>query len=111
VKRGACTGAREDWTGLFDAAEHGTLFLDEIGELALESQPKLFAAAVTRKVIAATNRSLEEALRDHQFRPHLSSRLNLLRIELPPLTWLAQCSVVDRSHLTAHDPRRRSRRR
>ncbi len=100
VKRGAFTDAREDRPGLFVAAENGTLFLDEIGELALDSQPKLLAAVETRKVravgesrqtavnarlIAATNRSLEEALRAHQFRPDLYYRLNVIRIELPPL--------------------------
>lgn len=100
VKRGAFTDAREDRAGLFVVAEQGTLFLDEIGELALESQPKLLAAVETRKVravgeskltpvsarlIAATNRSLEEALRSHQFRPDLYYRLNVIRIELPPL--------------------------
>ncbi len=100
VKRGAYTDAREDRTGLFVAAEDGTLLLDEIGELPLESQPKLLAAVETRKVravgetrqtavnarvIAATNRSLEEAVRDRAFRSDLYYRLNVIRIELPPL--------------------------
>lgn len=100
VKRGAFTDAREDRPGLFVAAQAGTLFLDEIGELALESQPKLLAAVETKKIravgdsrqtpvsarlVAATNRSLEEALRAHQFRPDLYYRLNVIRIELPPL--------------------------
>jgi DNA-binding NtrC family response regulator len=100
VKKGAFTDAREDRPGLFVAAQDGTLFLDEIGELPLESQPKLLSAVETRKVralgdakqtavnarlIAATNRSLEEALRSNQFRPDLYYRLNVIRIEIPPL--------------------------
>ena len=100
VKRGAFTDAREDRAGLFLAAQNGTLFLDEIGELPMESQPKLLSAVETRKVrpvgdsrpvavtarlIAATNRSLEDALRTQHFRPDLYYRLNVLRIELPPL--------------------------
>ncbi|MDP1828609.1 MAG: sigma-54 dependent transcriptional regulator [Archangium sp.] len=100
VRKGAFTDAREDRPGLFVEAEAGTLFLDEIGELPLESQPKLLAAVETRKIravgsskqttvdarlIAATNRSLEDALRNHQFRPDLYYRLNVIRIEIPPL--------------------------
>ncbi len=100
VKKGAFTDAREDRPGLFLAAQNGTLFLDEIGELPLESQPKLLSAVETRRIrrvgdskqtavnarlIAATNRSLEKALRDHQFRPDLYYRLNVIRVEIPPL--------------------------
>jgi DNA-binding NtrC family response regulator len=100
VKKGAFTDAKEDRPGLFVAAKDGTLFLDEIGELSLESQPKLLSVVETRKIralgdskqtpvnarlIAATNRSLEEALRANQFRPDLYYRLNVIRVEIPPL--------------------------
>jgi DNA-binding NtrC family response regulator len=100
VKRGAYTDAREDRPGLFREAAAGTLFLDEVGELPLEAQPKLLSAVETGKVravgdsravavdarlVAATNRPLEEALRTHDFRPDLYYRLNVLRIEVPPL--------------------------
>jgi DNA-binding NtrC family response regulator len=100
VKRGAYTDAREDRPGLFREAAGGTLFLDEVGELPLEAQPKLLSAvetgrvrpvgdsravAVDARLVAATNRPLEEALRTHDFRPDLYYRLNVLRIEVPPL--------------------------
>lgn len=100
VRRGAFTDAREDRPGLFAQASSGTLFLDEIGEMPLESQPKLLQAletgrvravgaatetAVDLRLIAATNRPLEEALRERRFRPDLYYRLNVIRIELPPL--------------------------
>jgi DNA-binding NtrC family response regulator len=100
AKRGAFTDAKEDRAGVFEQAHRGTLFLDEIGELAIESQPKLLAALESRvvrplgatsdvpadvRIIAATNRPLEEALRERKFRPDLYHRLNVVRIEVPPL--------------------------
>ena len=100
VRRGAFTDAREDRAGAFVAAADGTLFLDEVGELSLEVQAKLLhtlesrrvrplgstsETAVRARVIAATNRPLEHLLRDGQFRPDLYYRLNVIRIELPPL--------------------------
>lgn len=100
VRKGAFTDAKEDRQGLFVAAKNGTIFLDEIGELSLESQPKLLSVVETRKIrpvgdskqipvnarlIAATNRSLEDALRANQFRPDLYYRLNVIRVEIPPL--------------------------
>jgi DNA-binding NtrC family response regulator len=100
VRRGAFTDAREDRAGAFVAAADGTLFLDEVGELGLEVQAKLLHTLESRRVrplgatsetpvgarvIAATNRPLENLLRDGQFRPDLYYRLNVIRIELPPL--------------------------
>jgi len=100
VRRGAYTDAREDRDGLFVRASGGTLFLDEVAELPIESQPKLLQAlesghvrpvGATREVpadarlVAATNRPLEEALRERRFRPDLYYRLDVIRIEVPPL--------------------------
>jgi DNA-binding NtrC family response regulator len=100
VRRGAFTDAREDRPGAFAAAADGTLFLDECGELSLETQAKLLHALESgrvralgatsetpfrARVIAATNRPLERLLRDGAFRPDLYYRLNVIRIELPPL--------------------------
>ncbi len=100
VRRGAFTDAREDRAGAFVAASGGTLFLDEIGELPLEVQAKLLQALESgtvrplgttssipfeARLIAATNRPLEEMLRDGSFRADLYYRLNVVRIEVPPL--------------------------
>jgi len=100
VKRGAYTDAREDRAGLFVQADGGTLFLDEIADMPTEAQPKLLLALETgsvrpigasdeRKVdvrlIAATNRPLEEALREKRIRADLYHRLNVIRIEIPAL--------------------------
>jgi DNA-binding NtrC family response regulator len=99
VRKGAFTDARSDRPGLFVEAAGGTLFLDEIGEMPVETQAKLLQALETGRVwplgggevevdvrvLAATNRPLEEALRDRRFRPDLYCRLNVIRIELPPL--------------------------
>lgn len=100
VRRGAFTDAKTDRPGLFEQADGGTLFLDEIAELPLDSQPKLLQVLESAKVrpigasaeipvdvrlIAATNRSLEEELRERRFRPDLYYRLNVIRLEVPPL--------------------------
>jgi DNA-binding NtrC family response regulator len=100
VRRGAFTDAREDRAGVFEQAHNGSLFLDEIGELSLELQPKLLQVLESNQVrplgaksevpadvriLAATNRPLEDALRDKTFRTDLFHRLNVLRIEIPPL--------------------------
>ncbi|NIR45403.1 MAG: sigma-54-dependent Fis family transcriptional regulator [Gemmatimonadetes bacterium] len=98
--KGAFTGADRDKEGLFEAADGGTLFLDEVGDLAPAAQAKLLRAleerAVirvgdtrTRKVdvrlIAATNRRLEELADADAFREDLLYRLRVVTIEMPPL--------------------------
>ena len=99
-KKGAFTGAYEDRIGLFEQANGGTIFLDEIGETSPAFQVKLLrvlqegeirplGARLTRKVdvrvIAATNRNLEEDVRDKHFRRDLFYRLAAFPIHLPPL--------------------------
>jgi len=98
--RGAFTGAVGETWGKVKAAEGGTLFLDEIGELPLEIQPKLLRLLQEReyervgdpkprkanvRVIAATNRRLEDLVKEGKFREDLYYRLNVITIELPPL--------------------------
>lgn len=99
-KKGAFTGAVADRPGLFEQAEGGTLFLDEIGELPLQLQTKLLRVlqekefrrvgdSVVRKsdvrVLAASNRNLEEQARDGNFREDLFYRINVVQIVMPPL--------------------------
>jgi two-component system, NtrC family, response regulator AtoC len=98
--KGAFTGAVKSKTGLFQAADGGTILLDEIGELPLEMQAKLLRVlqekevrpvgsnenvSVNVRVVAATNRDLEAAFREGTFRKDLFFRLNVVRIDLPPL--------------------------
>jgi formate hydrogenlyase transcriptional activator len=98
--KGAFTGALERRVGRFELAHGGTIFLDEIGELSLETQVKLLRVLqehefepvgsshplrVDVRVIAATNRSLREAIKGGLFRQDLFYRLNVFPIELPPL--------------------------
>lgn len=99
-ERGAFTDARSLKKGLFELAAGGTLFLDEISDLPADLQPKLLRALEERRVrrlggfreievrcrvVAATNRSLEHDVADGKFREDLFYRLNVLRLELPPL--------------------------
>jgi two-component system response regulator GlrR len=98
--RGAFTGAGMARAGSFEAAAGGTMFLDEIGELPLDMQPKLLRALEERiikrvgsvdpiqldvRMIAATNRNLRQAVNRGTFRADLYFRLNIVRIEVPPL--------------------------
>jgi DNA-binding NtrC family response regulator len=100
ARKGAFTDAKENRAGRFVEADRGTLFLDEIAQMPLDTQAKLLLAletgrvrplggngetAVDVRIIAATNRSLEEALRERRFRPDLYYRLNVIRLDLPPL--------------------------
>ena len=99
-KKGSFTGAVQDKMGLFEAAEGGTLFLDEVGELPLNIQVKLLRALQERiirpvgstenikvdlRIIAATNRNLEEMVDEGTFRQDLYYRLNVINITAPPL--------------------------
>ncbi len=98
--RGSFTGATVNHQGLFEAASGGTLFLDEIGDMALSTQAKLLrtlqegevrpvgstrTVKVNARVVAATNADLERMCRDGTFRQDLYYRLNVVRIEVPPL--------------------------
>jgi two-component system response regulator PilR (NtrC family) len=99
-KKGAFTGAVADKPGLFQQAAGGTLFLDEIGELGLGLQVKLLRGLQERRVkpvggteeievdvrvVAATNRELEEEVARGAFRQDLYYRLNVIEVRLPPL--------------------------
>jgi two-component system nitrogen regulation response regulator NtrX len=99
-ERGAFTGATERRLGRFELAHGGTLFLDEVGDLSQEAQAKLLrtletgelqrigAEAVMRidaRVVAATNRQLDDAVSNGAFREDLFFRLNVFPIQLPPL--------------------------
>ena len=99
-ERGAFTGAYEERQGRFEAANGGTLFLDEIGELALPVQAKLLRAIENRaierlgsttpiqvdvRIVAATNRDLDEMVEDSLFRPDLYDRLNVMVVQMPSL--------------------------
>jgi formate hydrogenlyase transcriptional activator len=99
-ERGSFTGAFERRIGKFELANNGTLFLDEIGEMTLEMQAKLLRVLQDReiervggknsikidvRIIAATNRNLEEEVRAGRFRSDLYYRLNVFPILLPPL--------------------------
>jgi DNA-binding NtrC family response regulator len=98
--KGAFTGAGQSKQGLIEAAEGGTLFLDEIGDLPVDLQSKLLRALQEReikpvgatervpisvRVISATNRDLDAAVRNGKFRQDLYFRLNVVQIKLPPL--------------------------
>lgn len=98
--KGAFTGAVSQKKGLFEAADKGTIFFDEISSLNLETQAKLLRVMQDRefmrlggtktirvdvRVIAATNSDLEELIEKRTFREDLFYRLNVIKIELPPL--------------------------
>jgi transcriptional regulator with PAS, ATPase and Fis domain len=99
-KRGAFTGAIKDKPGRFALASGGTLFLDEIGDLSLFAQTSLLRVfqeyvyeplggthqeRTDARIILATNKDLREEIRKGVFRPDLYYRINVLRLELPPL--------------------------
>jgi DNA-binding NtrC family response regulator len=99
-ERGAFTDARQQKRGLLEQADEGTVFLDEIGEMTPGLQAKLLRfleektfrrvggsadIRVDVRVVAATNRNLEDHVREGKFRQDLYYRLNVLRVEVPPL--------------------------
>ena len=98
--KGAFTGATQSKPGLLAIAEGGTVFLDEVGELSVDLQAKLLRALqekeirpvgstkqvpISVRILAATNRDLEQAVAQGQFRRDLYFRLNVLSLRLPPL--------------------------
>jgi two-component system response regulator GlrR len=99
-RKGAFTGAEQDRMGALESAHQGTIFLDEIGELDLSIQPKLLRLLENREIkrlgenhyrpvdvrlIAATNRDLEDEVRAGRFREDLYYRLSVLRVRMPAL--------------------------
>ena len=99
-RKGAFSSAIADRKGAFEEAEGGSLFLDEIGEMPLNMQPRLLrvleykevkrigeniAKTVDVRIIAATNKKLEQEVSAGRFRADLFERLNVVRLELPPL--------------------------
>jgi DNA-binding NtrC family response regulator len=98
--RGAYTGADRDRMGVFEAANHGTVFLDEIGDIELNFQLKMLrflqereirplgsprSKSVDVRVLAATNRDLQKLVDEGKFREDLWFRVNVVRIQVPPL--------------------------
>jgi formate hydrogenlyase transcriptional activator len=99
-EKGAFTGSSERQVGRFELADNGTLFLDEIGEMPMELQTKLLRVIqdgeferlgspktikVNVRIVASTNRNLEEEIRQGRFREDLFYRLNVFPITIPPL--------------------------
>lgn len=99
-ERGSFTGATQQRIGIFEQCDGGTIFLDEIGDMALPTQTKILRALqegeiqrvggsgtikVKVRLIAATNKNLEEMVEKRTFREDLYYRLNVMRIKLPPL--------------------------
>ncbi len=98
--KGSFTGAVADRAGKFEQADGGTLFLDEIGDMSFSAQAKVLrvleqgvvvrvggsrSLRVDVRVVAATNKDLDEEIRDDRFREDLYYRLNVVPVELPPL--------------------------
>ncbi|MCP4405191.1 MAG: sigma-54-dependent Fis family transcriptional regulator, partial [bacterium] len=131
-EKGAFTGAVSRRKGRFEVADGGTIFLDEIGEISLAVQAKLLRVlqeqqfeplgssktmTVNIRIIAATNRNLEEEIQEGRFREDLFYRLNVFPISVPPLRerkedipllaehFLAQYSQKHRRRITGFNPR------
>jgi len=112
-KKGAFTGSISDRIGRFGLADHGTLFLDEIGDMPLELQVKLLRVLedgvvqplgggetkVDVRIVAATNRKLEEMMLQGKFREDLFYRLNVLPIKIPSLCQRANDIPILIEHL------------
>ncbi|MEP7164359.1 MAG: sigma 54-interacting transcriptional regulator [Ferruginibacter sp.] len=120
-EKGAFTGAMERKIGRFELADGGTIFLDEIGELPVELQAKLLRVLqegeferlgnprtmkVNVRVIAATNRNLEQAIEKKEFREDLYYRLNVFPITCPPLRERKEdIPLLVKHFLQKHEPR------
>jgi two-component system nitrogen regulation response regulator NtrX len=115
-ERGAFTGATERRLGRFELAHEGTLFLDEVGDLSGEAQAKLLrtlesgelqrigaerSLRVDVRMVAATNRRLEEEVQEGRFREDLFFRLNVFPLHLPPLRERMEDLPALVTHLTA----------
>ncbi|MFY9823710.1 MAG: sigma 54-interacting transcriptional regulator [Thermoanaerobaculia bacterium] len=124
-EKGAFTGAVDRKTGRIEAAEGGTLFLDEVGELPPRLQAKLLRVLQEReyervggtrplkadvRVVAATNRDLEKAMREGTFREDLFYRLNVITLMLPALRERREDIALLASHFAALFSRRLGRR-
>src|SRR5437762_11570751 len=124
-ERGAFTGAIARRIGRFELAQNGTLLLDEIGDLPLELQPKLLRVLEAQeferigsthtirsdvRIIAATNRPLEELVEVGEFRADLYYRLNVFPIDLPPLRERAEDIPLPVRHFVMHHARKLGRR-
>ncbi|MBK8481179.1 MAG: sigma-54-dependent Fis family transcriptional regulator [Proteobacteria bacterium] len=123
--KGAFTGATADHPGLFVAADQGSIFLDEVGDISPAMQAKLLrtlqegevrpvGAIRTRlvdvRVIAATNRNLEREAQQGRFREDLFYRLNVVRIEVPPLRERGEDVLLLAEHLLRKHAQRMGRR-
>lgn len=122
--KGAFTGAHEDRTGHFEAADGGDLFLDEVGDMPLAAQAKVLRALETHevmrvgdsrtrrvdiRVIAATNADLAEAVEQKSFRLDLFYRLNVVPLRVPPLRERAEDVPLIARHLLERQAERLGR--
>ncbi len=122
-EKGAFTGASTRKIGLLETAEGSTLFLDEVGDMPLSLQAKLLRALQEReirrvggvssipvdiRIIAATNRNLQEAIQQGSFREDLFYRLNVIPIVIPPLRERREDIPALVSQILAHPSRRKS---
>ena len=115
---GSFTGAKKGGAaGKFELANHGTLFLDEVGELPMIAQTRFLRVLQERKVeriggtkpipidiriVAATNRNLEEMVSNHTFRQDLYYRLNVIPMEMPPLREREDDIIILAQHFLCH---------
>lgn len=119
-EKGAFTGAIAQRIGRFELANHGTIFLDEVGEIPLELQTKLLrvlqeheferlgstrTVQVNVRLVAATNRDLEQMVADREFRSDLYYRLKVFPITVPPLRERPEDIPLLARHFTAHHAR------